>query len=155
MLIRRVSGLPTAGWSNFWDEMERLRKHMSSLSDRIYGGPSEHFAGVFPLVNVTEDKENYYIRAELAGIKADDLELSVTGETFSISGERRMDSEADQVKYHRKEREGGKFSRILSLPGLIDTDKVEAKSANGILTVTMPKSEKTKPRQIAVKSSQL
>jgi HSP20 family protein len=153
MLIRRLSGLPAPGWGNFWDEMERLRRQMSTISERLSGGPSEQFAGVFPLINVTEDKDHYYIRAELPGIKAEDLDISVSGETFSISGERKMESGGEKVKYHRKEREGGKFNRIFSLPGLIDTEKVDAKSANGILTVTMPKSEKTKPRQIAVKGS--
>jgi HSP20 family protein len=153
MLIRRLSGLPATGWGNFWDEMERLRRQMSSISERFHGGPSEQFAGVFPLINVTEDKDSYYIRAELPGIKAEDLEISVTGETFSISGERKMASEEEKVKYHRKEREGGKFNRIFSLPGPIDPEKVEAKSANGILTVTLPKSEKAKPKQITVKSS--
>ena len=153
MLIRRLSGLPTAGWGNFWEDMERLRKQMSSISERFSAGPGEQFAGVFPLINVTEDQNNYYIRAELAGIKAEDLEISVTGESLTLSGERKMELESGKVKYHRKEREGGKFNRIFSLPGLIDTDRVEAKSAHGILTVTLPKSEKAKPRQITVKNS--
>ncbi|HMK64753.1 MAG TPA: Hsp20/alpha crystallin family protein [Thermodesulfobacteriota bacterium] len=153
MMIRRLSGLPGSGWGNFWDELDRLRKQMSSITERYHGGTSEQFAGVFPLINVTEDKDNYYIRAELPGIKAEDLELSVTGETLSISGERKLQSEGEQVRYHRREREGGKFNRIFTLPGLIDTDKVEAKNSNGILTITLPKSEKTKPKQISVKNS--
>jgi HSP20 family protein len=153
MLIRRLGGLPNSGWGNFWDELERLRKQMSTISERFYGEPGEQFAGVFPLINVTEDKDNYYIRAELPGIKAEELELSVTGETLSISGERKLPSEGETVKYHRREREGGKFNRIFTLPGLIDTDRVEAKSRYGILTVILPKSEKAKPKQISVKNS--
>jgi HSP20 family protein len=153
MLIRRLGGMPSSGWGNFWDELERLRRQMSTITERFYGGQSEQFAGVFPLINVTEDKDNYYIRAELPGIRAEDLELSVTGETLSLSGERKLQSEGEKVKYHRREREGGKFNRIFTLPGLIDTDKVEAKNSDGILTVTLPKSEKAKPKQISVKNS--
>jgi HSP20 family protein len=64
-----------------------------------------------------------------------------------------MQTEDTSAKYHRREREAGKFSRVVSLPTQIDTGKVEAHSADGILTVTLPKSEATKPKQITVKTS--
>jgi len=113
----------------------------------------EPVAGVFPLMNVTEDSDNYYLRAELPGIKAEDLDISVTGDTLSIAGERKIETENENAKYHRSEREAGKFSRIITLPGQIDTGKVEAGSADGILTVVMPKAEIAKPKQISVKAS--
>jgi HSP20 family protein len=151
MLIRRLSSWPSAGWESPWDEMERMRRQMALLADRFAGGPKEHFAGVFPLINVTEDKNNFYVRAELPGLKAADLEISLTGDSLSIAGERKMETEGEKVTYHRKEREGGKFSRIFTLAGQIDGDKVEARSLNGLLTVTLPKSEASKPKQITVK----
>lgn len=110
-------------------------------------------AGVFPLINVTEDKDNYYVRAELPGLKADDLELSVTGETLSISGERKIPAEDEKAQYHRRERDAGRFSRIVSLPAQLNTGKVEASCTDGVLAVTLPKAEEAKPRQIAVKTS--
>jgi HSP20 family protein len=113
----------------------------------------EPAAGVFPLMNVTEDKGNYYVRAELPGFKAEDLDISVTGEALSISGERKLQGEDEKAQYHRRERESGKFSRIVNLPAQMDTTKVEARCADGILTVTMPKSEAAKPKQIAIKAS--
>jgi HSP20 family protein len=104
-------------------------------------------------MNVTEDKDNYYVRAELPGLKADDLDISVTGDTLSISGERKISVEDEQAQYHRREREAGKFSRIVTLPAQMDTGKAEAHCTDGILTVVLPKAEAVKPRQIAVKAS--
>jgi HSP20 family protein len=123
--------------------------------DEIYGAftggtlpmPS---AGVFPLTNVTEDSENYYVRAELPGIKSDELDIQVTAEAISISGERKIPEEGNNVRYHRREREAGKFSRLINLPGTVDVNKVEASMENGVLKVTILKSEISKPRQITV-----
>jgi len=103
------------------------------------------------LSNVTEDNDNYYVRAELPGVKSEDMDIQVTAKGVSISGERKIPVEGDNVKYHRREREAGKFSRLINLSDDIDVDKVNAELENGILTMTIPKAEKTKPRQIAVK----
>jgi HSP20 family protein len=110
-------------------------------------------AGVFPFLNVTEDKDKYYVRAELPGLKADELDISVTGDTLSIAGERKLPVEDEKAQYHRREREAGRFSRIVSLPAQIDTAKVEASCVSGVLTVSLPKAEAAKPKQIAVKTS--
>lgn len=77
--------------------------------------------------------------------------MEVTGNNLSISGERKIQSEGKNAKYHRKEREAGKFSRIISLPGEVDSDSVEAKLVNGLLTVAIVKSAAAKPKQITVK----
>jgi HSP20 family protein len=108
-------------------------------------------AGVFPLTNVTEDSSNYYVRAELPGMKSDELNIQVTSDGISISGERKIKEEGNGVKYHRREREAGKFSRSINLPGEIDVNAVEASLNNGILTITIQKAEVVKPRQITVK----
>jgi HSP20 family protein len=154
MIIKRISGWPTFGWDSHLDEVERMRKQLALLTDRVRGGYlNEQFSGVFPLCNMTEDTNNFYVRAELPGLNPEELQISITGDSFSISGERKIKTVSANVKYHRKEREAGKFNRIINLPGQIDVDKVEAHSANGVLTVTMPKSEATKPRQITIKNS--
>jgi HSP20 family protein len=120
------------------------------LTRRLWREP---VAGVFPLMNVTEGKDKYYVRAELPAVKADELDISVTGDTLSISGERKIPAENEKAQYHRREREAGKFSRIISLPTQIDMGKVEAHCTDGILTVILPKAEAAKPKQIAVKIS--
>ncbi len=133
-------------------ELERVKEEMDRFFEEISEGIlKEPAAGVFPLVNLTEDENNYYVRAELPGIKPEELDISVTENTLTISGERKIKVEGD-VDYHRKEREEGRFSRAISLPGEIDPDKVEARCKNGILTVILPKAEKTKPRKISIKS---
>jgi HSP20 family protein len=126
--------------------------------ERLFGSSSdwphrEGAAGVFPLTNVTEDNDNYYVRAELPGIAADEIEISVTGDSLSISGERRIPAEEEGARYHRKEREAGKFSRMISLPGQIDTEKVEAGCTDGVLTISLPKAQASKPKQISVKTA--
>lgn len=152
MIFRRPFYSPTWGLSSAFEELDRMRRQLESLSSgsaaRAFRFPG---AGVFPLVNLTEDRERYYVRAELPGLKAQDIEISVTGNNLSISGERKIQSEGENVRYHRREREAGRFSRVLALPGEVDADKVEAKHVNGILTVVIPKSEAAKPKQISVR----
>jgi HSP20 family protein len=131
-----------------------MRRQWDLLSGGLSKGLFREAAtGVFPLMNATEDKDSYYVRAELPGFKADELDISVTGDTLSISGERKLPAEDEKAQYHRKEREAGKFSRIVSLPAQLDPGKAEARCTDGILTVVLPKAEAAKPKQIAVKTS--
>ena len=108
-------------------------------------------AGVFPLVNVTEDQDHFYIRSEIPGMKSEEISISATGRNLSISGERKIASEGENVKYHRREREDGKFSRVIALPSDIQIDKIEAGYVDGILSIKIPKAEEAKPKQITVK----
>lgn len=151
MFYRRLFDFPTRGFRSSFRELDRLQRQMEQWHGALSGGalpmPS---AGVFPLTNLTEDSDNYYLRAELPGIKSDELDIQVTAKGMSISGERKIPVEGNNVKYHRREREAGKFSRLINLPDDIDVDKVDAKLENGVLTMTLPKAEKTKPRQITV-----
>jgi HSP20 family protein len=107
-------------------------------------------AGVFPLINLTEDRDNYYLRAELPGVKAKELDIQVLRKTISLTGKRTFTEEGQEVRYHRREREAGTFSRIIGLPGDIDPEKVTASLKNGILSVKVAKAEAAKPRQITV-----
>ncbi len=152
MLIRRFFENPAA-YRNPFAELDRMRKEMDFLNSSLFNTDPRHAfsAGVFPAVNLTEDKDNFYIRAELPGVKADELDIQTTGKSITISGERKISDEDANARYHRREREAGRFSRILELPGDINTDKVEAGLADGILTITVAKAEVAKPRQITIK----
>jgi HSP20 family protein len=131
-----------------------MRNEMARLFDKATGRSlQETTAGVFPLVNVTEDKDNYFVRAELPGLKAEALNIAVTGNNLTISGERKIPSEGDDVRYHRREREAGSFSRIIAVPSDVEVDNVEAGLVDGILTVTVPKAEVAKPKQITIKQN--
>jgi HSP20 family protein len=154
MIVRRLTNWPTRHWRSPFEELERMRRKMDRLSEGLTGGVLRGpIAGVFPLINVTEDSHSYYCRAELPGMKADNLDIAVTGKSLSIAGERKITDEDKNANYHRREREAGKFSRIISLSDHVDTAKVEARCVDGVLTVVLPKAESAKPRQIKIKTS--
>lgn len=150
MIYRRFYNFPTYRVRSPWDELHRMRQQL----DRVFEDTPRQraSAGVFPLLNLTEDKDNYYIRAELPGVKGDELDIQVTGKNLAISGERKIAAEEEGAKYHRREREAGTFSRMVGLPGDVDTDKVDAKLENGILSIVVSKAEIAKPKQISVSS---
>jgi len=152
MLIRRVwPSRPT--FDSPFADFEQLRRDMLRLLD---GGANEAFgetgAGVFPPINVTQDDNPFYVRAEIPGIKADELSISALRNRLSLSGKREIPPEHERASYHRKERAEGSFSRIVALPVEVDSEGVEASYADGVLTVKMPKAEQVKPRQITVKT---
>lgn len=152
MMLRRMFDTPAWGWRSPFMELENMRRQLEKFSqDFGKGTVRSRWSGVFPLLNLTEDKEAYRVRAELPGMKAEDMDISVTGNNLAISGERKIAAEAKEAKYHRRERESGRFSRMISLPGEVEAEKIEANLANGILTMVLPKAEKAKPRQITVK----
>ena len=152
MITRRLFDLPFWTTRNPFLALDRMKREMDLMFDQFSTGPYWPLrAGVFPLINLTEDKDNYYVKAELPGLAANDLEITATGNNLSISGERKIPSAGNNVKYHRREREAGKFSRIIGLPGEVDANKVDAKMVDGILAVRVPKAEAAKPKQITVK----
>lgn len=104
-----------------------------------------------PAVDIYQtDKHEVVLKAELPGLKREDVELRVENNTLTIRGERRQEKEVTKEHYHRIERAYGSFSRSFTLPNAIDTDKVRAEYRDGVLTVTMPMREESKPRQIQV-----
>ncbi len=151
MFYRRFFGLP--GWENRnpFSEIENIRRQVDRMYQGLVGPYARPAAGVFPLINLTESKESYTLRAELPGVNSDELEIQATANTLSLAGERRIPEENHGAKYHRRERESGRFSRVITLPGEINPDKVEAGLVNGVLTVVVPKAEAAKPRQISVR----
>lgn len=150
-MVRNWLDMPVGYWRSPFDELSRIKAQL----DRFYGGEGQAgatpSAQVFPLVNITEDKDNYYIRGELPGIATEDLDLSVTGKTLTLSGERKIAS-PDGVSYHRRERRAGSFSRTITLPVEIASEKVAASLADGVLTITLPKADEVKPRQVRIKA---
>lgn len=151
MIYRRVFGVPSWNSRNAFAELEQMRRQMNRLWEGVTGESIQsRSAGVFPLVNLTEDQNNYYVRAELPGVQSEALDIKVDANTLSLSGERKIEAEGSNVKYHRREREAGSFSRMITLPGEIDPDKVSANMNLGLLKIVVPKAEAVKPRQISV-----
>lgn len=149
MIVRRV-GPVRPNWQTPWDEFDSLRRDMRRLFELpSFTGGGVGVAGVFPTVNVTQDSDNYYLRADLPGVTHDNLDISAAYRTLTISGKRTTHQE-EGVSYHRKERTESEFSRSVTLPSDFENERVEARLVNGRLTVTLPKPEAQKPRQISV-----
>ena len=139
------------GWTP-QGELEQLQRRMGRLFQDAYGREGRPGrAGVYPLVNISEDRDHIFVRAELPGVQAADLEITLQDHNLIIRGERKIAAEDKQVNYHRRERESGFFRRIVPLPGAVQGDKVEASCKDGILTIKMAKPEEVKPRKIEVK----
>jgi HSP20 family protein len=141
-------------FGNMWKEMNRLQREMNRVFDSYGLGGNGIFApaATFPALNIWHDEKAVYAEAELPGLDLKDLEIYVTGgNQLTIKGERKQ-PQFDKAAWHRQERGFGTFTRVVNLPVNVNADQVTAQLANGILTITMPKSEAAKPRKITVKA---
>jgi HSP20 family protein len=129
-----------------WPTFGRLMGLEDEL-ERLFESPLQAWA---PAIDVREDNDGFTIHAELPGMKREDIEVSLHDGALVISGERQTEKTTEGTEVHRQERYYGKFSRILTLPTAVAGDKVKAAYQDGILTVTLPKAEEAKPKQIAV-----
>ena len=147
----------------FWDaqrdpwfsELARLQKSMNKVFLALGEDPNspEFFvkrSRLFPPINVRKQEGEYKIIAEIPGVKADEIELSVQGGTLTIRGERKPEILGEDVSYHRRERSHGAFQRSVSLPDTVDASNIGANYKNGVLTITMPMDKASGPRKIAV-----
>jgi len=134
-------------------ELDRLQGELNRLFQAVWG-PERWWRpqAVFPPVNVSEDKDNVYVRAEVPGVKPADLEISITGDTLTLSGRRTTEEVSSGAAYHRRERDSGTFQRVVTLPMAVDPDAVKAQVRDGVLSITLPKHETAKPRQIRVET---
>src|SRR5437764_11535188 len=140
-------------FNDLWSEMGRFQEELNRVFGRFVPESAKTFftaAGAGPLVNVWEDDEALYAEADLPGVKMEKLEIFVTeGNQLTVQGER-PEGDWNNAVWHRQERGFGQFTRTLALPALVDADKVEARYENGVLRLTLPKSEAAKPRRISV-----
>jgi HSP20 family protein len=143
------------GWTGF-NGLSDLRDEI----DRLFDAPlsqleqtSRVFSGWTPTLDLREDRDNFYAQIELPGMKKEDIELSLHNGCLSISGERKSSKTSETGDVYRAERFFGRFQRSVALPTPVATDKVKAQYKDGVLTVTMPKAEEAKPKQIDVSIS--
>ncbi len=153
MLLTRTL-YPWGTWRGALNEMDRLRREMDRLLGSFSSGLAETAGpGVYPALNVSEDADKFTVQAELPGMAPEELEISVTGKNLTIAGERKPPQVPEGARYHRRERSFPSFSRAITLPGEVQPDKVSAQFKNGVLTITLPKAEAAKPKQITVQAS--
>ena len=145
-----------------WDPLREFRDVTTRLSDFVNRGvrPSGDCdretvtrSDWAPVVDITEDEAGYRIEAELPGVSKDDLKVTVEDGVLSIRGERKFEREEKSDKVHRVERSYGSFLRTFRVPEDSEGEEVKADFKNGVLSVLLPKSEKSKPRQVEVEVS--
>lgn len=148
-----------ARWQPFPDLVamqNQLNRVFNEAFPRAFEGPhrpEEGEAGFgtwAPAVDIFETEHNLVLKAELAGVDPKDVEVRVENSTLYLKGQRKMDKEVNEEHYHRIERSFGTFARSFALPDSVDAEKVAAEYQHGILTLTMPKKEKAKPKAIKI-----
>jgi HSP20 family protein len=102
------------------------------------------------LVDIYEENDKFVIKAEVPGVKKEDIDISIENNILTIKGERKFEKETKKENYHRAERYYGAFQRAFTLPGIVNQEKIKANLDNGVLTVEIPKKEEVKPKKIAI-----
>ncbi len=147
---------------NVFRELDDIRREFDQVLNRMGASsgkekwPLSFLPGVaarqYPRINLSEDQDHLYVEALAPGIDPQQLNVSVTGNTLTLSGEKKhVNGNIKPEAYHRSERATGKFVRSIELPAAVDANKVEASYQQGILYITLPKAEEAKPRSIEVK----
>lgn len=139
-----------------FETLSSLRRLSSALDEAFGTWPQDEGNGAItsawlPPCDVFEDKDTVKIVAEVPGVRPEDVKLSLENNLLTIRGEKRQQAEERTERVHRYERSYGSFERSFALPSTVDPDKISANYENGILTVTIPKAERARPREIPVK----
>lgn len=128
-------------------EAARVRRDF----ERLFGsGPLVRTQAVYPAINIYDDGEAFVARAELPGVQAEALDITATGSTFTIKGERKAFEAPEGASWHRRECDCGKFSRSFRLPEPIDSGKVQASFQNGVLELRLPRAKSAQARKVSI-----
>jgi HSP20 family protein len=134
-------------------ELSTLRDEMDKMWNRFFSGwPNMEFRGEWaPSLDVSETKDSLVVKAEVPGMDPKDINISLANGLLTIKGEKRQEKEEKDENYHMVERSYGSFARSIQLPREVKSDKIEATYKNGVLKVTLPKSEEAKKKEIKIK----
>ncbi|MFC1923822.1 Hsp20/alpha crystallin family protein [Chloroflexota bacterium] len=143
-------------WEPFRDLMS-LRSAMDRLFENSFIRPSRFWPelerGELSLdLDMYQTDKNVVVKTTIPGVKPEEVDISLTGDVITIKGEHKEEQEVKEQDYFRKERRYGSFSRSIQIPVPVKGDKADAVFENGVLTLTLPKAEEVKPKQIKVKS---
>jgi len=136
-----------------WRDVERLRHEMDRLFQDFPSRYRINMATSYPAMNVWTNENGAVVTAELPGVSPENIEISVVNDTLTLSGKRDAEECGEDVRFHRRERGCGAFTRSFQLPFQVDPGKVEAALEKGVLKISLPRAEADKPRKIAVKAS--
>ncbi len=138
-----------------FSELEALQREMNRLFDLSYSGKSGQDTSLLagnwsPAIDVYDSKDNLLVKAEIPGLSKDEIHVSIQDDQLVIQGEKKQDQEVKEENFYKTERFYGSFYRSVQLPSAIEADKVNAKYEDGVLSLTLPKKEEAKPKQITV-----
>jgi HSP20 family protein len=137
---------------NRWDPFTEIARLQDEMSRHFVPSEKGRGPGFVPPVDIFEDKDAIYLKAELPGVKPDDVKLHVENNVLTLTGERKFEKEEKKEGYHRVERSYGAFTRSFSLPNNVAGDQVAAELTDGVLTVKLPKKTEAQPKRIEVKA---
>ncbi len=139
-----------------WDpvrEIVTMRDSMDRVFEDFFSRSSANIEGYGSIdINMVQTDDAVVIKASIPGVKPEDINISVTGDTLTIRGETKEDGEFDASDYHIREMRFGSFARSILLPSQIVSDKANAEFENGVLKLTLPKAEEVKPKTITIKA---
>ena len=144
-------GRPFRGLSAFEQEMQDFFERFERLFEAPMRRGALETRGWGPLVDMIDGKDEILVKAELPGVKKEDIHVSVTGDVLTIEGERRSEEEVKEEDYYCCEQSYGKFYREISLPVGIDKEKIKSSHKDGILEIHLPKAEEAKPKELEIK----
>ena len=131
----------------------RLQRSMNRLMDSMFGNTycdEDAQCEWAPAVDISETQDNISIKADIPGMKKDDIRVVVHENTLTLKGERQSEKKEEKTNYYRTERTYGSFYRSFTLPSMVDAAKIKANYTNGVLEIVLPKVEEAKPKEIAI-----
>jgi len=137
-------------WQQRWDPFRELQREMGRLFESLEPFRSARQVQNYPPLNLYDAGDRYLLSAQLPGMTPTDIDLTITGETLTLRGERKRPEGVKDDSYRRQERPMGRWARTITLPDRVDSAEVGASFSDGILTVSLPKAEDAKPRHITV-----
>lgn len=137
-------------------ELFSVQREINRLFDNFFHGDVQaddsFFSSVWaPAVDIAEQDDQYVVKIELPGVNKDDVKITLESNILTIRGEKKQEKENKEDNYHKMERSYGSFQRSFTLPATVKSDKIDASFKDGILTVSLPKAEEAKPKQIDIK----
>lgn len=146
---------PKEVWWDPFSDLNRIQREMNRLFDSSLTGRGPKEDGLLesawvPAMDVYESKDNVLVKADIPGLKKEEIEVSVHGDTLTIKGEKSRENETKAEDFVRTERYYGSFNRSVRLPSEVEAEKVEAKYSNGVLELVLPKKEQAKPKQLKI-----
>jgi HSP20 family protein len=151
-LVRWNPARELATWPS---DLFGIQREMNKMFDNFFRGDVRDgdtaLSAWTPAVDIAEHDNDYIVKVELPGVAKDDVKITLESNILTVRGEKKHEKETKEENYHRVERSFGSFQRSFTLPTTVKSDKIDAVYKDGILTVSLPKAEEAKPKQIEVK----